>query len=52
MYTSPGEQQAQNLLPVFIRDAAGNLYGTTAYGGNSIRCQGGCGTILQAGHGR
>jgi uncharacterized repeat protein (TIGR03803 family) len=27
-------------------DAAGNLYGTTTYGGKSVKCQGGCGTVF------
>jgi uncharacterized repeat protein (TIGR03803 family) len=31
-------------------DAAGNLYGTTEYGGNTSRCGGnGCGTVFQVG---
>jgi|HubBroStandDraft_6_1064221.scaffolds.fasta_scaffold02427_9 uncharacterized repeat protein (TIGR03803 family) len=28
-------------------DAAGNLYGTTIYGGSSNTCQGGCGTVFK-----
>ena len=28
-------------------DAAGNLYGTTAYGGTSSACTGGCGTVFE-----
>jgi uncharacterized repeat protein (TIGR03803 family) len=30
-----------------IRDAAGNLYGTTYTGGNLSSCEGGCGTIFK-----
>ena len=30
-----------------IRDAAGNLYGTTVYGGGSHECDGGCGTAWE-----
>jgi uncharacterized repeat protein (TIGR03803 family) len=30
-----------------IRDAAGNLYGTTLYGGGSNECGGGCGTVWE-----
>lgn len=30
-----------------IFDAAGNLYGTTAYGGTSSACTGGCGTVFE-----
>jgi uncharacterized repeat protein (TIGR03803 family) len=36
-----------------IRDSAGNLYGTTAYGGGGTACSGGCGTVFKldtAGH--
>jgi uncharacterized repeat protein (TIGR03803 family) len=28
-------------------DAAGNLYGTTALGGTSVNCNGGCGTVFK-----
>ena len=28
-------------------DAAGNLYGTASYGGNSTNCEGGCGTVFK-----
>ncbi|HEY3973016.1 MAG TPA: choice-of-anchor tandem repeat GloVer-containing protein [Candidatus Sulfotelmatobacter sp.] len=30
-----------------VFDAAGNLYGTTEYGGGSTGCQGGCGIVYQ-----
>jgi len=30
-----------------IADAAGNLYGTTYYGGASSACKGGCGTVFE-----
>lgn len=30
-----------------IRDAAGNLYGTTEVGGGSAGCEGGCGTVYK-----
>lgn len=30
-----------------VRDAAGNLYGTTAGGGVSTNCSGGCGTVFK-----
>jgi uncharacterized repeat protein (TIGR03803 family) len=30
-----------------IADAAGNLYGTTYYGGDTASCPGGCGTVFQ-----
>jgi uncharacterized repeat protein (TIGR03803 family) len=30
-----------------VFDASGNLYGTTAYGGTSAACNGGCGTVFE-----
>jgi uncharacterized repeat protein (TIGR03803 family) len=30
-----------------VRDAAGNLYGTTNFGGNSRNCNGGCGVVFK-----
>ncbi len=30
-----------------IRDAAGNLFGTTEFGGGSVKCSSGCGTIFK-----
>jgi uncharacterized repeat protein (TIGR03803 family) len=30
-----------------LRDSAGNLYGTTEYGGSSNNCSGGCGTVFK-----
>jgi uncharacterized repeat protein (TIGR03803 family) len=30
-----------------LMDAAGNLYGTTIYGGASSNCSGGCGTVFK-----
>jgi uncharacterized repeat protein (TIGR03803 family) len=32
---------------VLLRDAHGNLYGTTGYGGNSTVCAFGCGTVFK-----
>jgi uncharacterized repeat protein (TIGR03803 family) len=32
---------------ILLFDAAGNLYGTTIYGGSSSTCQGGCGTVFK-----
>ena len=30
-----------------VRDSAGNLYGTTEFGGSSNNCSGGCGTVFR-----
>jgi len=36
-----------NPSSALIRDAAGNLYGTTPHGGASSNCAGGCGTVFE-----
>ena len=30
-----------------VLDSAGDLYGTTIYGGTGQYCQGGCGTVFE-----
>jgi uncharacterized repeat protein (TIGR03803 family) len=46
---SDGTNPAAGLNPVagLIADAAGNLYGTTEFGGGASGCSGGCGTVFK-----
>ena len=48
LYAFQGEFDGDGRIPYagLIADAAGNLYGTTAYGG-SRNCQSGCGTVFK-----
>jgi uncharacterized repeat protein (TIGR03803 family) len=42
-----GGREGSNPQAALITDTAGNLYGTTARGGGSSRCAGGCGTVFE-----
>jgi uncharacterized repeat protein (TIGR03803 family) len=42
-----GGGDGANPQSVLLFDSAGNLYGTTIYGGGSNVCQGGCGTVFE-----
>jgi uncharacterized repeat protein (TIGR03803 family) len=42
-----GVTDGQSPYAGLVRDAAGNLYGTTLYGGSSSNCSGGCGTVFK-----
>jgi uncharacterized repeat protein (TIGR03803 family) len=44
---APGGPDGYGPYAPVVFDAAGNLYGTTAAGGSSNRCQGGCGTVFK-----
>lgn len=46
LHTFGGEDGA-NPDSVLLFDSQGNLYGTTAHGGSSIVCGGGCGTVFE-----
>ena len=41
-----GGKPSANPAAGLVFDAAGNLYGTTLFGGNSSACGGGCGTVF------
>ena len=41
-----GERDGGNPIGVLLRDAAGNLYGATTYGGDKI-CSDGCGVVFE-----
>ena len=49
LYTFQGAPLADGASPMsgLIMDAAGNLYGTTKYGGASTNCFGGCGVVFE-----
>jgi uncharacterized repeat protein (TIGR03803 family) len=47
LYAFAGGADGQAPTGDLARDAAGNLYGTTADGGGSTACSGGCGTIYK-----
>ena len=47
LYTFYGGADGQRPDGGVIRDAAGNLYGTTAEGGGSSNCGSGCGTVFE-----
>ena len=46
LYRFTGKSDGASPLAALIRDADGNLYGTTRYGGNFV-CGGGCGTVFK-----
>lgn len=50
LYTFPGYPDGQTPWGGVVLDTAGNLYGTTEGGGNSLNCDGGyagCGTVFE-----
>jgi uncharacterized repeat protein (TIGR03803 family) len=47
LYTFAGGADGAGPLAGLIEDNSGNLYGTTASGGPSIHCPGGCGTVFE-----
>lgn len=49
LHSFAGPRKHDGAIPdgVLIRDAAGNLYGTTANGGSSNACSGGCGVVFK-----
>lgn len=46
LYSFQGGADGAQPEGVLIQDSSGNLYGTTAYGGDSA-CRGGCGTVFK-----
>jgi uncharacterized repeat protein (TIGR03803 family) len=54
LYSFAGGNDGSNPFAGLVRDAAGNLYGTTYFGGgHTQQCTGGCGTVFKltkAGH--
>jgi uncharacterized repeat protein (TIGR03803 family) len=48
LYSFKGEPDGGNPFGGLVRDAAGNLYGTTPFGGpRNPHCPGGCGTVFK-----
>jgi uncharacterized repeat protein (TIGR03803 family) len=47
LYSFTGGADGGGPLAGLVRDVAGNLYGTTQYGGSSTACQDGCGTVFE-----
>lgn len=47
LYSFQGGRNGNTPLASMIADKAGNLYGTTDFGGGSTNCPGGCGTIFE-----
>src|SRR5215471_4413600 len=47
LYSFRGAPDGEGPTSAVLLDAAGNLYGTTYYGGNSKACPTGCGTIYK-----
>jgi uncharacterized repeat protein (TIGR03803 family) len=47
LYSFTGQPDGGNPEAGLVRDAAGNLYGTTAFGGSSTTCPAGCGTVFK-----
>jgi uncharacterized repeat protein (TIGR03803 family) len=47
LYSFAGGNDGAQPSGTLTRDSAGNLYGTTTYGGGSAQCQNGCGTVFR-----
>lgn len=47
LYSFKGGSDGSSPHAGLVRDHAGNLYGTTLYGGGSTLCPSGCGTIFK-----
>ena len=47
LYRFTGGADGRNPLGSLVRDSAGNLFGTTYYGGSSNNCYQGCGTVFK-----
>ena len=47
LYSFTGGADGRNPYAGLVRDPAGNLYGTTFYGGGSNNCGQGCGTVFK-----
>jgi uncharacterized repeat protein (TIGR03803 family) len=47
LYSFTGGQDGDQPYASLIRDAEGNLYGTTFFGGGSAECTGGCGVVFK-----
>jgi len=47
LHTFTGGSDGEDPKAGLILDSAGNLYGTTALGGGSPSCNGGCGTVFK-----
>jgi uncharacterized repeat protein (TIGR03803 family) len=47
LYSFSGGNDGSGPQGTLVADTAGNLYGTTYYGGGSNQCGGGCGTVFE-----
>jgi uncharacterized repeat protein (TIGR03803 family) len=47
LYTFTGKTDGGSPSAGLVRDAAGNLYGATDYGGNTTACTNGCGVVFE-----